>query len=545
MSETEDTISMHMNNKSIWNVVNILGQDVPFEMAVRELVQNAFEACGRHETDLPKYVRVNKNAQGNLTITNRGGDFFSLDAAKEHLNTLGNSGNSRNMTDNFGIGAKISVLANNHEICYTSKKENQKNGHTFTIGSISPDVYGLKNMKSSCFSSKDFTNSVTSASIVSEDGNSWNKLNGVISSGKAVSGWNIAGLLSNRYFRTPEKLEVATYNKKGKIKYVGIKGTLHCMKVTKNYGVIDLVGKNIPKGTKAHWCVLSEKKSNRNRLLKDYFMGFSLKNEILTNLYDSFQSRTVDFTKCGILSGANRIVVIFELPEDSGFVWNGARNNILSRDSKKTLKKEDFYIAFKEQIPEKIRKLQKEEEYELDLDKIQKELMKELKDFFMPSHGSPCSKGGKRKADSEDPPLPRPRSRGNNFKFSLNKLPFLKDSDNEDAPAISYLAESNTIVINHQSPVFKYRRDVIVKNGDKDYSPLSEKVITGNIRTEMYRGAVYSMAEFFMIKGKNYTPEEIEEFLTPDRLDVWGAPQTRNVRVKLGHPLTRLLASII
>ena len=150
MSETEDTISMHMNNKSIWNVVNILGQSVPIEMALRELVQNGFEACDRYETSSEKYVRVNKDPKGNIAITNYGGDFFSRDAAVKNLATLGNSGNSSNIASNFGIGAKISVLANNHEICYSSKKENEKNGTSFTIGSIGPQDYGLKDFKDFC-----------------------------------------------------------------------------------------------------------------------------------------------------------------------------------------------------------------------------------------------------------------------------------------------------------------------------------------------------------------------------------------------------------
>ena len=400
MGETEDSISMHMNNKSIWNVVNILGQGVPLEMAVRELVQNAFEACGRHETDLPKYVRVSKNAQGNLTITNRGGDFFSLDVAKDNLNTLGNSGNSSDIASNFGIGAKISVLANNHEICYSSKKENQKNGHTFTIGSIGPDAYGLKNMKNCSFSVRDVPSSITSASIISETGNTWDTINEAASAGKSVSGWGVAKFLSNRYFRTPHKLEVAIYNRQGKSRYRQVHGLEHCMKITKRYGSLKLVGDKIPSGVIAHWCILNEKRGRRNKLLNDYFIGFSLKNELLTNLDDSFQSRTVDFTRCGVFSNASRLVVVFELPEDSGCFWSADRSTIISNS--KSLKKEDYYAAFKKQMPEKIKALQIEEEYELDVDKIRSDLAKELKDFFMPSIGPSPSTGRKKNDDDDD-----------------------------------------------------------------------------------------------------------------------------------------------
>lgn len=543
MSESEDTISMHMSNRSIWNVVNILGQGVPIEMSLRELVQNGFEACNRHSTHSEKHVRLNKDSHGNITITNYGGDFFSLDTAKENLNTLGNSGNSSNMVSNFGIGAKISVLANNHEIRYSSKKENEKNGISFTIGSIGLQDYGLKDMESSSFSMKEFSKSVTSATIISEAGGSWDTFNMALSPNNGVSGWNIAKFLSNRFFKTPCKLDVACYSKKGKSKYVRVHGALHCMVNTKRYGKFNLLGNNIPAGTIAHWCIMNEKKIDRNKLLQDYCIGFSLRNELLTNLDDSCASRTTDFTKCGVFSNANRLVVVFEIPDDAGFVWSGDRSNILSGTLRKAIKKDDFYAAFRKQIPDKISELQIEEEYEFDLDKIQKELMKELNDFFMSSLG-PLSNSSGRKPGSGGGKTPASSTSGQKFKFSLNKIPNLVESDNEDAPIVSYLVDSDTIVVNHGSPVFKLRRSKIVENADKDYNLISDKEIDGTIRGEIYRGAVYAMAEFFMVEGKNHTPEEVEEFLIPDKLDCWGMTNNRAVRVRLGHRLTRLMNSL-
>jgi|14BtaG_2_1085337.scaffolds.fasta_scaffold01465_3 hypothetical protein len=541
MSEVEDTISMHMSNRSIWNVVNLLGQGVPIEMSLRELVQNAFEACNRGSAHSEKHVRVNKDSQGNITVINYGGDFFSLDAAKENLNTLGNSGNSSDMVGNFGVGAKISVLANDHEIRYSSKKENEKNGTSFTIGVIGSQDYGLKDMKISSFSMKEFSKSVTSATIISEAGGSWDTFNAALSPNNGVSGWNIGKFLSNRFFKTRCKLDVATYNKDGKSKYVRVHGALHCMKQTQRYGKFNLVGNNIPAGTIAHWCIMNEKKTNRNKFLQDYYIGFSLRDELLTNLDNSCASRTTDFTKCGVLSNANRLVVIFEIPNDSGFVWNGARNNILY--DKKSIKKDDFYAAFRKQMPDKISELQIEKEYEFDLDKIQKELMKELNDFFMSSLGPLLNSSG-RKPSSGGGTTPTSSTSGQKFKFSLNKIPNLVESDNEDAPIVSYLVDSNTIVVNHGSPVFKLRRSKIVENADKDYNLISDKEIDGTIRGEIYRGAVYAMAEFYMVEGKNHTPEEVEEFLTPDKLDCWGMTNNRAVRVRLGHRLTRLMNSL-
>ena len=545
MSEAEDTISMHMNNKSIWNVVNILGQSVPIEMALRELVQNGFEACDRYETSLEKYVRVNKDTKGNITITNYGGDFFSRDAAVKNLATLGNSGNSSNIASNFGIGAKISVLANNHEICYSSKKENEKNGISFTIGSIGPEDYGLKDFKDSSFSAKYNRNSVTSATIISGIGNTWNTLNEAVSPNKGVSGWGVAKFLSNRYFRAPYKIEVATYNKEGKnSKYRRVHGLQHCMKVTKRYASFKLVGDKIPEGVTAHWCILSDKRDNRNKLLSDYFIGFSLKNELLSNLDDSFQSRTIDFTRCGVYSNASRLVVVFELPEDSGCIWTADRSTIICNS--KEIRKEDFYTAFKKQMPEKIKALQIEEEYELDMDKVRSDLAKELKDFFMPSLGPPPSTGGKKGENDEDEndTSSSTSSSGDTVRFSLSKMPKLEDSNNKDAPIVSYLVESNTIVVNHESPNFKLRKKNILENSNKDYSLLSDSEISGNIREEIYRGAVYCIAEFFKVNCKNLTPEEIEERLTPEALNCWSLPSIRAIRKRLTHRLNRAINSI-
>jgi|TARA_R110000824_G_scaffold275125_2_gene463822 hypothetical protein len=546
MEESEDNISMHADSKGIWNLVNVLGQAVPIEMALRELVQNGFEACQRSRTNFNKSVRVNRDLEGNITITNRGGDFFSLDAAKTNLNTLGNSGNSPNVADNFGIGAKISVLANNHEIRYTSKKENENNGHSFTIGSIRSKDYGLKDLNSSStFSAKDFPNSFTSASIISEFGNTWDTFNKAVSSKNGLSGWGIANFLTQRYFKTPRqiKLDVAIYNKKGKSKYVPINGALHCMKTTQRYGKFELVGNNIPAGTIAHWCILNEKRTARNKMLTDYFLGFSLKNELLTNLDDSFQSRTMDFTKCGVYSNAHRIVVVFELPESSDFVWHADRSVILSHAPKKSIKRGDFYAAFRKQVPDKIQELQKEEEYEFDFDKIRKEFMKDLNDFYMCSHGA-LSTSSSCKSGSGNGTTRSSSTSGQKFKFSLNKIPKLIDSNNKDAPIVSFLVDSDSIVVNHESPTFKLRRDKIVNNGNKDYSLISDKEINGAIRAEIYRGAVYSMAEFFMVEGRNYTSEQVEEFLTSDKLDCWGMTSNRAVRVYLGHRLTRIINSL-
>ena len=545
MAERKNNIGMHMNGESIWNVVNILGQGVPIEMALRELVQNAFEACERASDDLNKRIRVNKNSKGELTVINSGGDFFSLEVAKKHLNTLGSSGNSSNLTNNFGIGAKISVLANNHEISYISKKANEETGVSFTIGTVNDKTYGLKNFKEARFTVRDYPNTVTAASITSETDNTWDIFNEAVSPKNGVSGWGIARFLSTRYFKTRYKTEVATYNKEGRVKYRRVHGALHLMQNTKRYGSFELSGGSIPAGTVAHWCVLDEKNSNRNKMLGDYFLGFSLKDELLTNLNESFQHRTIDFTKCGVFSSAARLIVIFELPEDSGFIWSGDRSVILSHDSKKPIKCNDFYAAFKKQLPEKIKELQIQKEYELDIDKLHSDIAKEFKDFFMPSLGPSPSGNKKKPKKPKNPPTGATRSPsgGNSFKFNIDSLPALEHSNNKDAPIVSFLADSNAIVVNHESPIFKFRKNKIMQ-GQKNYSILPELEIDGNIREEVFRGAVYSMIEFFMIEGKEHTPSEVEEFLTSDKLDCWGMTNYRAVRVRLGHRLTRFVNSL-
>jgi hypothetical protein len=169
--------------------------------------------------------------------------------------------------------------------------------------------------------------------------------------------------------------------------------------------------------------------------------------------------------------------------------------------------------------------------------------MKDLNDFYMCSHGA-LSTSSSCKSGSGNGTTRSSSTSGQKFKFSLNKIPKLIDSNNKDAPIVSFLVDSDSIVVNHESPTFKLRRDKIVNNGNKDYSLISDKEINGAIRAEIYRGAVYSMAEFFMVEGRNYTSEQVEEFLTSDKLDCWGMTSNRAVRVYLGHRLTRIINSL-
>lgn len=164
----------------------------------------------------------------------------------------------------------------------------------------------------------------------------------------------------------------------------------------------------------------------------------------------------------------------------------------------------------------------------------------------MPSLGPPPSKGGKRGENDEDEndTSSSTRSSGDTVRFSLSKMPKLEDSNNKDAPIVSYLVDSNTIVINHESPNFKLRMKSILENSNKDYSLLSDSEISGNIREEIYRGAVYYIAEFFNVNSKKLTPEEIEERLTPEALNCWSLPSIRAVRKRLTHRLNRAINSL-
>ena len=103
------------NGVAATRLIDKLSIECPPHQILREGLHNAIEANNRHNDKRGSILITRDHEHTNkLSIINIGGEYFSEDKAKTHLNTLalsGNEGRQRvGMSDNFGIGAKVSYL---------------------------------------------------------------------------------------------------------------------------------------------------------------------------------------------------------------------------------------------------------------------------------------------------------------------------------------------------------------------------------------------------------------------------------------------------
>jgi len=391
-------------------MINMLGQEVPKVMLLREIPVNGMEAHWRHPQEGPLTgVLIAKCHQDpRKLVSYNTGEYFSRERQRAYLWTMGNTGNqvrTKNgeritlYDDNKGCGAKTAGLPQNTEgLTISSIEKGQEYGITSTIYqhpekclyTIPAQYCELQDEWVTTPACDAFHDEIwehrSEDEIVSKytwtevrvNGNSpeedtWLTYD-ILGHGENIrkgfggTGYGIFKFLSNRFWEQPSvPVRVQLYDSDGKTKTGAtskparrlVRGLKHFMKDHKLQGEVPLKVQGMD--VKAYWCVIStfNEPGYKSNLVATGKTCLAWKGETYFDWNRSLYKRRKDLNECGVSIDPQKVVVVFEISNDEKLQTNSARTYLYRNE--KPLEMEDFYSSFLESFPEELREWQQEQ----------------------------------------------------------------------------------------------------------------------------------------------------------------------------------------
>ncbi len=393
-------------------VINHLSTGIPKEMALRELVINGIEACGRNPAEAAEHsVLVVKDHQhrNKLSVINTGGDFLSQEVFKNNLATLGKTGNLVGkdyiLDDNKGIGAKISYLPKARlGLLYRSVEKDEQEGIFAQMCDNGDGIYHLPAFECEytgeqtvwpiCDSFSEYRNNSTTTEVVAMGDNihqdTWLDFDQTCSVRKAITdggtGYGVFRYLTHRLWTQPQApVRVGIYEKStGDLKRLAkVNGLKSFMMKTgcKQYGTVNFKY-NGKIDIVAHWSIIKDAKDpgySSNWSASGY-TGIAWKGEVYSDFKQHHLSVKKDLNDCGVIIKYNKVLVVFEIGDDVQLKTNSGRTELFDGDAK--IDKALLHNLFRENFPQKLREWQEEnqlkDENSEDLTKQIAKYMQEL-----------------------------------------------------------------------------------------------------------------------------------------------------------------------
>lgn len=520
------------------------------ETIKREAYQNGIDTSDTAEIG-EIIIKRDEFLTNKLAIINVKGEFFSQEAAENHLNTLADSGNANyhehsELAENYGQGAKISYLPHAPQgILYRSKRpedEHHENpGHTFHMKLLNEyDCYGIQskycdyyediiefqyceNFNSDLKNSKYAgTEMVLMGANLEED--TWKtmclecapKNNSNIVEGV---GWSIYKSVSNRFFRNPGVNIKTEINTGDKSYFMKVKPIYETMKNLESYGSIILNNNNgVPIGTKVHYCLKKDYSDSNKHAALPGSVSFAWKKENYYNLEENPQSRAKKLKLCGIWQKPTDWIIIFELPSS----YNATPSE--NRTSLSCIDQYCFFQALYENLPEDITKWLE--------DQAPKDVNKKDIDSWLTSIFKDYTKDIKvernktlKSSSSQKPPSgqkrKKPNSRNPSKKASLDCLknfesPNIVYSDCDYSPLLEFNFEQYTLFFNKQHPIFIKKLKSFVEN-DR-YRHINETIVSEWLIKHHLKAAISRILDVQKYYGDLSLGERIQKWI-PDILE--------------------------
>tara|TARA_Y100001938_G_scaffold145197_1_gene221357 strand:- start:97 stop:1851 length:1755 start_codon:yes stop_codon:yes gene_type:complete len=541
---------IQMNDAAaVSQVINHLSTGIPKEMALRELVINGIEACGRNTAESDQHcVLVVKDHQLNnkLSVINTGGDFLSQKVFQDNLATLGKTGNLVGedyvLDNNKGIGAKISYLPKARlGLLYRSVEKGEEEGIFARMCDNGNGIYHLPTFECEytgdqtswpiCDSFSEYRSNSTTTEVVTMgdniDQDTWLDFDQTCSLRKASTdggtGYGVFRYLTHRLWTQPQApVKVGIYEKStgdlSRLATVNGLKSFMIKKGCKQYGTVNFKY-NDKIDIVAHWSIIKDAKDSgySSNWSASGYTGIAWKGEVYSDFKQHHLSVKKDLNDCGVIIKYNKVLIIFEIRDDVQLNTNSGRTELFDGDSKidKTL----LHDLFRENFPQKLREWQEENQLK---DENSEDLMKQIaKDMKGLGFGS--SKKGtvstqsplKIARTSNHKSIPALKSAAVKSK-SMKKInsatnlrnykpiPHREIAD-ENAPLIEFHYRDYVLLLNTGSSVYQNRRKRILNQLGE--SCLVNATLEFQIKRKMVVNAIYTIFE----TSSNYADSTLEE----------------------------------
>jgi hypothetical protein len=498
-------------------IIDSMGVGIPLALSLREIGINGIEANLRNKEEDRNDVYVMKDHiyKNKLCVINAGGDFLSEENFRNHLATLGSSGNIEYsndgdtiLDDNKGVGAKIAILPQMKlGLVYRSKtagdvwgirsrmwKDPQRNVYTL------PAEYCEELEQNTSYplhcEFSELLDNATGTEVVcmgnSEDENTFDAFDracGIRQGGNdGGSGYGIFKYYNHRFFDKPQSnFRVAIYGKSNDsfrwAKVKGLKSIIYDR--CKLNGSIKLTVGGVP--VTAHWGVLyapgETKEDGKSGYVSNWasygMTAFAWKGETYFDFHQHHNSKRKDVKECGIPIKPEKIMIVFEIDRKTQLNTNSQRTALFHKN--KELDKYLFHEEFSKNLPNEIKQWMKDNTKPIDneenIDKFLDQKLKEMRtersetmairSVKSPSAAVSTKQSGKTlnsKKMSYRGTVGNRRSSSRNLKAC--QKPQIIYINNEDDPLAEFNYNSYSLTINQGSASFKGRVDRITDKFD-------------------------------------------------------------------------------
>jgi len=540
-------------------------------MAARELVMNGIEANLRNqqnatedEKEQESYVLVSKDHiyENKFCVANVGGDYLTEKTAVDHLATIADSGNylNTNLYDiNQGQGAKSSYLPRAElGLLYRSKPEESKEGIHFQL---CRDSYGLYHIRPQyCAYTEELTEfpicTSFSKPIAQSHGteavcmgsteleNTWETLDAAARGTKSEgTGYGLFKFLENRFWNEPlSPVKVQIYKtdgaKKGSPRK--IKGFKYFIQenTTVRGSFLMAPAEGVPLGTKAYWAVIPERgedKYNSNKCDRGY-TSIAWRGENYHDITTNHLTNIANLKSAGIIYKSNRVVIVYEIPNDVANIKTDGSRTKLYKDGKELdlfLFNNTFRDQLKYKAPSLFDWLETQVVNKSDVRDHKKWLSEAAKQFKIKvptiltdvsSSNQTLSKNkeGEHKAQTvsqrkKNEIERRKQAIGRDGAYRLRRLetPDPELIEDPDAPLTQFLLEEYKILVNKLHPLYEHRCSKCVKS-------IENCVVSDKIENNMFlficRDTLYKIWEIHTVFGNTKTLHEKKQMWSPEVL---------------------------